>query len=321
MQKCFRIIFLVCCFVFSKQNFSQDIRGAWINYKYLSGYSYSITATIIVDSSSALSHTTTIYFGDGDSCTQSATISIVGKLRVFKFSCTHAYNGPGNYKIYCSDKHRINGIKNIGNSGTQSVYIENLLPISSFIGPNNSSTVGIYPISFSIPLGALVYHNPNITDLDGDSLSYSLTNCAGITPFSHYIPATANIDSYGVLSMHKDSTGIYVFAYLIKEWRKNSFGNWNLVGTTILDFVLQNGSGVGINEFTKEEKVKVYPNPTSNILSIKSNSKNNSEIEITNPFGQTVLKQNYSETIDVSNLNPGCYFIKIDNLYSKFIKE
>jgi len=78
---------------------------------------------------------------------------------------------------------------------------------------------------------------------------------------------------------------------------------------------------LGLNEINKNSDIKIYPNPTSNILNIKSNSKTNSEIEIISYLGQTVLKQKYAESIDVAKLSPGCYFIRIDNSYSKFIKE
>ena len=344
MQRFVRIVFLIVCFVFSKNNFGQDIRAAWIDYKWLSGYTYSFTLVIETDDNINSSNhcQAVIYFGDGDSCVayrmngpigpsssqcaisyKGEIVSISPLIRKSIYSCVHTYSCPGLYKVYSFDKYRVAGIKNIPNSGTRSVYVENLLSINAFSGPNNSSTVPNYyfPNNFSIPLGNLVYHNPSVSDPDGDSLSYSLVNCTGITPFSYYIPNPANIDIYSALNMHKDSTGLYAFAYLIKEWRKDASNNWNLIGTKIMDIVLGNYSGVGINEVEEKQKLSVYPNPTSNTLTIKTNSKTNSPIEIINYLGQTVLKQPYSENIDVSKLSAGCYFIRIENSYSKFIKE
>lgn len=77
----------------------------------------------------------------------------------------------------------------------------------------------------------------------------------------------------------------------------------------------------GFKEIKLDKSLSVFPNPTSGELNIKSNSNNNSKLEIVNCLGQTVLTQNYSDNIDVSRLVPGYYFIRIDNAYSKFVKE
>ena len=75
------------------------------------------------------------------------------------------------------------------------------------------------------------------------------------------------------------------------------------------------------NEFT------LYPNPVKNVLNI--NAKYGLEIqslEIYNTIGQLVLvKPNYTQTIDVSNLKTGTYFVKVTTEKGsgsvKFIKE
>jgi len=82
-------------------------------------------------------------------------------------------------------------------------------------------------------------------------------------------------------------------------------------------------SNNNVNDFT----VNVYPNPVGTKLNIKfSQSINLKSISIYNSIGQLVqVNQNPTETIDVSGLKTGIYFIKItsDNgmVSSKFIKE
>lgn len=338
-----RIVLFVCCFVFSKQNFSQDIRAVWIEYKWISGYTYSITPVILTDDNVNPSNhcSITIYFGDGDStvlyrCNGSFSstsqcptsnagagviISSLPPIRKSIYCGVHTYNGPGNYKLYFTDKYRVTGIKNMVNSSTKSIYVESSLNISQFMGPNSSPIITNYPISFNSVIGNQVKWNPGLTDPDGDSLSYQLINCAVTPTTSYYLPSNATVDAYGTLSFSKDSVGLYAFDYSIKEWRKDSGGNWTLVGTVLMDFVMDIAAGVGIKELDKKETVSIYPNPVSSTLNIRSISKNNSSMEITNSLGQTILKQNYSESVDVSKLVPGYYFIRIDNSYSKFIKE
>jgi Secretion system C-terminal sorting domain len=69
---------------------------------------------------------------------------------------------------------------------------------------------------------------------------------------------------------------------------------------------------------------EIYPNPTSSTLTIKSNKKID-EIKVFDSLGRRVLAEQSTDTLDVSNLQNGTYFVKIvsGNLTqnSKFIKN
>jgi hypothetical protein len=96
---------------------------------------------------------------------------------------------------------------------------------------------------------------------------------------------------------------------------------------------LGNTSSVGIKEFyqtTFANQLLVYPNPTSDnlFLSMDVNKFNNLNIRIFNLFGQTIKSTTLSsmdESIDVSNLKNGVYFIQLtlnEKTYTtKFIKQ
>lgn len=73
--------------------------------------------------------------------------------------------------------------------------------------------------------------------------------------------------------------------------------------------------------------VKLYPNPTSNVLNIESEG-TIQNVSIFNILGQEVIKKSTNESsirLDVSGLNEGVYVVKstIDGKVSstKFIKE
>lgn len=69
------------------------------------------------------------------------------------------------------------------------------------------------------------------------------------------------------------------------------------------------------------DAVTVYPNPARDILNIKNTEQNTTYI-ITDVTGKTVLKGRFSNTIDVSGLTTGMYFLKTRNYKTiKFIKE
>jgi len=84
---------------------------------------------------------------------------------------------------------------------------------------------------------------------------------------------------------------------------------------------------VGFNE-QFHSSIRIHPNPTTSSLHIsdEQNDLRNSTIEIANNIGQTILQIPFQETIDVSTLPEGCYFITIttpqkQKLYNKFVKD
>jgi len=73
----------------------------------------------------------------------------------------------------------------------------------------------------------------------------------------------------------------------------------------------------GINKQNINNYTTIYPNPTSDILNIKStNLKANSNIEITNAYGQVVLSEKGTTgnaKVNMQHLPSGIYFAKITN--------
>jgi len=85
-------------------------------------------------------------------------------------------------------------------------------------------------------------------------------------------------------------------------------------------------SNLDTNIFDRKS-LKIYPNPTDRQLTI-SYPENLNQIDIYNSVGQLILSKNPAQAeikIDVSNLNPGVYFIKLSLGYqtttAKFIKN
>ena len=76
-----------------------------------------------------------------------------------------------------------------------------------------------------------------------------------------------------------------------------------------------------------ENTITIYPNPTTTSLTIQSTNQPINEIQITNIIGQIVYQQvvtanSQLQTIDVSALPGGVYFVKVNNTeVRKFVKE
>ncbi|HAH58271.1 MAG TPA: hypothetical protein DCL86_09000 [Bacteroidales bacterium] len=70
--------------------------------------------------------------------------------------------------------------------------------------------------------------------------------------------------------------------------------------------------------------IKIYPNPFTNKIHIENNKMGRYELTILNGLGQTIKKtqiSNDNQTIDLTDLEAGIYFLKIDNhLNTKTLK-
>lgn len=74
------------------------------------------------------------------------------------------------------------------------------------------------------------------------------------------------------------------------------------------------------------ENFNIYPNPAENKLYIDSPNSNISNVEILDMHGRLILKQEYKESIEVSKLKNGIYFIRIiiddkKQVLKKFVKK
>ena len=92
------------------------------------------------------------------------------------------------------------------------------------------------------------------------------------------------------------------------------------------DFDLKAGTGFAINEGTpillweyyanvsvkeaKEVQISVYPNPVQNILSVKTNA-NVLKPEMMDLLGKTLMVQEETESLDMSQFRAGIYLIRI----------
>jgi len=70
---------------------------------------------------------------------------------------------------------------------------------------------------------------------------------------------------------------------------------------------------LGVEDIDLDKLVKIYPNPTSNYLNIKSSIVVITKISVFDLQGKNVLiKINNLDSINVSNLNRGIYFLKLE---------
>ena len=82
------------------------------------------------------------------------------------------------------------------------------------------------------------------------------------------------------------------------------------------------GNFVGVDD-DKISEVKIYPNPSSDLINIEGiNIKESNKLSLYDIHGKLILEKYITDniTIDISNLESGIYFIKLNDTYSKVIK-
>jgi len=252
---------VVCVVTLSFKSYATHNRAGEITYKWLYGYTYEIKITTYtnIDFSAQIDKCEdSLNFGDGSkvvavlrsngsptaNCPRNGIEIIAGKTKLNEYVTTHTYPGPGNYKLSMEDPNRNIGVTNLPNSGNQVFYIESYLVISTFLGQNNSPVLSFPPIDNGC-VGRCFYHNPGASDIDGDSLSYELTDCRGsdgVPIVGYEFPVAGSGGTYNIDAVTGTLTwcvpqlqGEYNLALIIKEWRKTFDGDRVLVGYVLRD--------------------------------------------------------------------------------------
>ena len=207
-------------------------RAAEITYKHLYGNTYAFTVTMFTRTSSPADDTRTtmpIKWGDGteEDIPREVFDDIGNDITLNIYRGKHTFPGTGSYTISVEDPNRNNGVVNIPNSVNVPMYIETLLVINPFLGPNNSVQLTNSPIDVGC-VNKLFVHNPAAYDPDGDHLTYKLVVCKGQNgmdiPGYTYPMASEyfKIDSLTGDLIWKNPVlqGEYNVAFVVEEWRQ-----------------------------------------------------------------------------------------------------
>lgn len=99
----------------------------------------------------------------------------------------------------------------------------------------------------------------------------------------------------------------------------------NLSDTTNKNFMHAFGittMPTGINPINfSNTNFSILPNPVTSELKISSATLSNSDAEVFNMLGKRIVGIKNQKAIDVSSLDAGIYFLKINNIVKKFVKE
>lgn len=150
------------------------------------------------------------------------------------------------------------------------------------------------------------------------------------------VPSGSQTNTSNANPMFVDAAG-NDYSLISTSPAKNAGNNSFVIGTTdvannnrILETTVDMGAyeydtTLGINDVQiSENEVRVYPNPATSTINIRTNS-TVASVAIYNLLGKEILQTN-SKTIDVSNLSQGMYLLKITSnkgaqITKRFIKQ
>ena len=308
--KCSLLIFVLFSYL---QVNSQDIKAGYMQIIWQSGYKYADTTYLLTDANTNVNRPYILINWGVKTDTSKLVQTIItnnGFLKKYYGTCT--YPGSGNFMIRFQDSFRIASIKNINQSDNESIKLSTFLYIPTFNTLVNTAPIlQNKNIALSVKNDSVIFM-PQIYDLDGDSLTFELTPCFAS---NYYTPIGSSIDNLGNVAFHKDSLGIYAFSLVVKEWRDDGTGTDINIQSSQLDFVMDITTDVSLNYINEFNDIKIYPNPTTSILSIldKQNQFKNATINISNYLGQVVFTSPFTNQIDLQNLSAGMYFLTVQD--------
>ena len=308
-------------------------RAGEITYEHIEGYNYRIRLTLYTDTdANAGSPLIEIRFGDGTSemITRITEVYLPNNYKQNNYLVEHSFSGPGTFIISLEDPNRNEGIRNIPNSVNIVFSLKTILQINSSLGVNSSPYFENLPFD-QVLIDSIYTFNSNATDPDGDSLSYKLIECLGenLLPIDNYQYPEANI-SFDIDPVNGDLIwnkpiyfGLYSVAIEIEEWRSGI-----KIGSVIRDMQFEVVDKLTGIVRIPESKIKVYPNPTNEIIHFDFAGNEIKFIKVMDLNGKLMLVKalvDRNEIIDLSTYQNGVYFIFIQTdkktLFHKVIKE
>jgi PKD repeat protein len=246
-------------------------------------------------------------FGDGQNSTES--------------NPTHTYFNTGVYNVTLTVTDTLSGLDSTITNAVN-VYMTSEATITeiacnSYTAPDgtiyNTSGTKTAIIPNSVSCDSVITINLTINEVDTSVTqdSYELTsNATGAT----YQWLDCN---NGFSTMPGETNSVFVAtsngSYAVEVTQNNC------VDTTACFDV----TTVGIEAMENQQTITIYPNPSKGIFTIYSYFDNSVPIQIIDLLGKEVLSptniDNGVNTIDISHLNKGIYFIKIINLKETYV--
>jgi len=241
------------------------------------------------------------------------------ELNVLKstFIVSHIYAGQAIYSISMLDCcWSEEGLNTLELSNSVFAITRDYIFFNPVFNPPGNSPISINSLNVIVAnnLEALNF-SPQFYDSDGDSISLKLIHPGNDSTYlSEYLfPDEINPGPNNNFSINEQNqiiwdspqeVGEYHFAYELLEYRE---GQQISRGYGISLIIIQDPTSI---KESFENKFKIYPNPTKDV--IKIDGENFDELEVYNLLGEKIISKNTeTEEINLSNLPKGVYLLSL----------
>ena len=153
---------------------------------------------------------------------------------------------------------------------------------------------------------------------------YLANNAAGLRVIDITDIANQNISEFGFFDSYSTNNN----AGFNGSWSIYPFfeSGHIVISDRAQGFLLVKAPILGIDDINTGSQFTIFPNPTSNTITISSNQSPITSILITDVLGKSVYSEDFIETVvktfDISSFAKGMYFVIVNNVVSKkIIKE
>lgn len=230
------------------------------------------------------------------------------------------------YLIYCGSGSRsIRARDSMANRNFQTVY--------NMLGGINTWKAKYPTTLLTAPL-LLAYGSGNVNFGyvpvgQTDTIDITITNAANDTLKFNSIHGPNNQRFATNFTLSKQLLGYdnykFQITYTPANWTSDTSSITIFSNGGSLKFYLQaHGSAVGIDHIVREEAFRIYPNPAVNYLTIERQKEQNARFDLFSAKGKKICSyflEKQKETIDVSQLPPGIYFLRNSKQTFTFIKK
>ena len=260
-------ILIASLFIYATANATHN-RAGEITFKHISCNTYGITVTTYTNTLNTQADRCEILinFGDGTSAnapringhsslcpndSDGVMLADYPNTKLNIYYIEHTYAGPGTYQITMDDPMRNAGTCNIPNSVNTTFSLISELVINPFLGYDDSPVFSTFPLD-NADVGVCFYHSPGVSDVNGDSLYFSLDTCyaSGVHISGYTFPPNMTNASINPLKgdinwCNPTMVCQYSIAIKVKEYRwypRNQ--TWNYMGSVLRDMQITVGSSL-----------------------------------------------------------------------------
>jgi hypothetical protein len=237
------------------------------------------------------------------------------------YEVTYTFPGPGYYQIFAWDVSRIDNMINMSNSGSTPVFVRANILVNSLTGANRSPVINNDTVLTACTQQPW-FNQLDITDADGDSLSFELVPCMQYNPPS--IPSPIVVTGYGfpgnvgggyfwvgplgnVLWQNASNMlGSYAYALKITEWRDGIQIGLLTYDATV--FVLPNNCFVSADLPWKSPGITAFPNPADGFISVE---KRVELLQLYDLQGHLLREGFDTDHLQVDGIAAGIYLLRI----------